>query len=131
MKSFSGFEGVRFAVRERLSSSTASRAVGFRTFNGLHARTSNFLPEVAPTDLFCGGANTQRQGGPLTALTASGVGQTMFGLLLQMRTFKARRSWRAFSCAATLAVALAGLPLLVGVPSYCRVHQLRGLKIIG
>jgi hypothetical protein len=34
MKSFSGFEGARFAVRERLSSSTASRAVVFRTFDG-------------------------------------------------------------------------------------------------
>jgi hypothetical protein len=34
MKSFSGFEGTRFAVRERSSSSTASRAVGFRTFDG-------------------------------------------------------------------------------------------------
>jgi hypothetical protein len=46
---------------------------------------------------------------PLTALTALGIGQTMFVLRLvtkqqyfQMPTFKARRSWRAFLCAATL-----------------------------
>jgi hypothetical protein len=30
--------------------------------------------------IFCGGANTQRQGGPLTALTALGLGQTILWL---------------------------------------------------
>ena len=30
--------------------------------------------------IFCGGANTQRQGGPLTGLTALGLGQTILWL---------------------------------------------------
>jgi len=48
--------------------------------------------------IFCGGANTQRQGGPLTALTALGLGQTILWLrndakpcFLILVPFKARR----------------------------------------